>query len=145
MRASDEFSSMAGALPSGDSVYHDEIAELSAELSIVGERVLSKAAEETKQSYTPRLLNALIDWKNNPNSLIMETRTRSGRVVKKPEIYTPDEVVEDDFSESDYDSNDDCSDVESIRTDDESGQEDEDDLDGFIVPDDEDCSSEEDD
>jgi hypothetical protein len=75
----------------------------------------------------------------------METRTRSGRVVKKPEIYTPDEVVEDDFSESDYDSNDDCSDVESIRTDDESGQEDEDDLDGFIVPDDEDCSSEEDD
>jgi len=75
----------------------------------------------------------------------METRTRSGRIVKKPEIYTPDEVVEDDFSESDYDSNDDCSDVESIRTDDESGQEDEDDLDGFIVPDDEDCSSEEDD
>lgn len=61
MRASDEFSSMAGALPSGDSVYHDEIAELSAELSIVGERVLSKAAEETKQSYTPRLSNALID------------------------------------------------------------------------------------
>jgi len=66
----------------------------------------------------------------------METRTRSGRVVKKPEIYTPDEVVEDDFSESEYDSDDDGSDIESIRTD-ESEQEDEDDLDDFIVPDDE--------
>ena len=68
----------------------------------------------------------------------METRTRSGRVVKKPEFFTPDEDVEDDFDESDYDSVDECSDVESIRTEDESdydGNDDEDDLDGFIVPD----------
>ena len=60
-RAADEFSSLAGALPSGDSVYHDEIAELAAELAITGERVLIEAAGQTKQSYTPRLINALID------------------------------------------------------------------------------------
>jgi hypothetical protein len=60
-RAADQFSSLAGALPSGDSVYHDEIASLAAELAITGERVLVEAAEQTKQSYTPRLLNALID------------------------------------------------------------------------------------
>ena len=69
----------------------------------------------------------------------METRTRSGRVVKKPEFFTPDEDVEDDYDESDYDSDDECSEVESIRTEDESdydGIDDEDDdLDGFIVPD----------
>ena len=60
-RAVDEFSSLAGSLPSGDSVYHDEIAELAASLVITGERVLIEAAEETKQPFTPRLLNALID------------------------------------------------------------------------------------
>ena len=59
--AVDEFSSLAGSLPSGDSVYHDEIAELAASLAITGERVLMDAAEETKQPFTPRLLNALID------------------------------------------------------------------------------------
>ena len=60
-RAVDEFSSLSGSLPSGDSVYHDEIAELAATLAITGERVLMDAAEETKQPFTPRLLNALID------------------------------------------------------------------------------------
>jgi hypothetical protein len=60
-RAVDEFSSLAGSLPSGDSVYHDEIAELAASLAITGEKVLLDAAEETKQPFTPRLLNALID------------------------------------------------------------------------------------
>ena len=69
----------------------------------------------------------------------METRTRSGRVVKKPEFFTPDEDVEDDFDESDYDSDDECSEVESIRTEDESDYDgidnEDDDLDGFIVPD----------
>ena len=76
--------------------------------------------------------------KKHSHCLIMETRTRSGRVVKKPVFFTPDEDVEDDFDESDYDSDDECSDVESIRTEDESdydGIDDEDDLDGFIVPD----------
>ena len=60
-RAVDEFSSLAGSLPSGDSVYHDEIADLAAELAVTGERVLIEAAEQTKQSYTPRLINALVD------------------------------------------------------------------------------------
>jgi len=60
-RAVDEFSSLAGSLPSGDSVYHDEISELAASLAITGERVLVNAAEETKQSFTPHLLNALIE------------------------------------------------------------------------------------
>ena len=77
----------------------------------------------------------------------METRTRSGRVVKKPTLYTPDEVVEDDYNESDYDSDNECSDVESIRTEDESdydGLDDEDDdLDGFIVSDEDEDEDEE--
>ena len=60
-RAVDEFSSLAGSLPSVDSVYHDEIADLAAELAVTGERVLIEAAEQTKQSYTPRLINALVD------------------------------------------------------------------------------------
>ena len=59
--AVDEFSSLAGSLPSGDSIYHDEISELAATLAITGEQALVNAAKETKQSFTPRLLNALID------------------------------------------------------------------------------------
>ena len=39
-------------------------------------------------------------------------RTRSGRVVKKPERYTPVEVCEDDYAPEDYDSNE-SSDVSS--------------------------------
>jgi len=34
---------------------------LAATLAITGEQVLVNAAEETKQPFTPRLLNALID------------------------------------------------------------------------------------
>lgn len=60
-RAVDDFSSLSISLPSGDSVYHDEIAELAANLAITGEKVLMEAATETKQTFTPRLLNALID------------------------------------------------------------------------------------
>lgn len=60
-RAVDEFSSLSGSLPSGDSIYHDEIAELAMELALTGDRVLVSAAEETKQPFTPRVLNALID------------------------------------------------------------------------------------
>ena len=33
----------------------------------------------------------------------MEVRTRYGRLVKKPELFVPQEVPEDDFSDSDYD------------------------------------------
>ena len=35
-----------------------------------------------------------------------QTRTRSGRIVKKPERYEPTEKVEDDYSSDEYDSDD---------------------------------------
>jgi len=60
-RAVDDFSSISGSLPSGDSVYHDEIAELAVNLAITGEKILMEDAEEIHKSFTPRLLNALID------------------------------------------------------------------------------------
>lgn len=65
--------------------------------------------------------------------------TRSGRVVKKPVIYEPEECdFVDDYKDEEYDS-DDNSDVESIVTSD-SEEEDDDDtssLDSFIVDDEE--------
>lgn len=33
----------------------------------------------------------------------METRSRYGRIIKKPNLYEPQEVCEDDYSDSDYD------------------------------------------
>ena len=59
--AVDEFASMSGALPSGDSPYHEEIAMLASELGITGEQILMSISEKTKKHFTPRLLNALID------------------------------------------------------------------------------------
>jgi hypothetical protein len=59
--AIDEFASMSGALPSGDSPYHEEIAMLASELGITGEQILMNISEKTKKHFTPRLLNALID------------------------------------------------------------------------------------
>lgn len=67
--------------------------------------------------------------------------TRSGRLVKKPERYEPNEKVEDDFSSDEYDTDDDdnASDIPSEYTEDD---EDESDSEGslvdFIVPDEED-------
>ena len=65
------------------------------------------------------------------------TRTRSGRTIKKPERWEPEEEVVDDFGADEYDS-DDGSDVSSTLSlsDDEEDEEDED-LDGFIVEDEE--------
>ena len=60
-RAVDDFSSISGSLPSGDSAYHDEIAELAVNLAITGEKILMEAAEETNKPFTPHLMNALID------------------------------------------------------------------------------------
>ena len=67
----------------------------------------------------------------------METRTRSGRVSKPPTRYEPIEIVEDDFSDAEYDDDDsDCDDV----SDEEDEEEDEDDddagsLNDFVVDD----------
>ena len=47
----------------------------------------------------------------------LNKRTRYGRVVKKPVRYEPDEKVEDDFTENDYDEDVDISDCESILPD----------------------------
>lgn len=69
-----------------------------------------------------------------------ETRTRSGRIVKKPERYTPVEVCEDDYATDEYDS-DESSSVSSeasIDPDDVSSESDADEhgnLDGFVVED----------
>jgi len=63
--------------------------------------------------------------------------TRSGRLIKKPKFYEPEETVEDDFSDSDYNSDDTGgSDCESIVTED-AEEDDGSDLEGFIVGDDE--------
>ncbi len=68
----------------------------------------------------------------------METKektTRSGRIVKKPERYEPNEKVEDDYKSDEYDSEDDDSDFsgdESESDDDDS----EGSLKDFIVEDD---------
>lgn len=68
------------------------------------------------------------------------TRTRSGRVVKAPERYTPQEVCEDDYADDDYDSDESGTvssevsyDTEDISS--ESDADDEGNLAGFVVED----------
>jgi hypothetical protein len=67
------------------------------------------------------------------------TRTRSGRVSRPPERYEPQEQVEDDYSDGDYDTDE--SEIRSNFEDDDEEEDEEDDadedgnLDGFVVPD----------
>jgi hypothetical protein len=66
------------------------------------------------------------------------TKTRSGRLVKKPERYEPIEKVEDDFSSDEYDSDtddDNDSDIPSEYTEEEDSSDSEGSLVDFIVPD----------
>jgi hypothetical protein len=68
------------------------------------------------------------------------TRTRSGRVVKAPERYTPQEVCEDDYADDDYDSHESgsVSSEVSYDTEDISNESDADadgNLNGFVVED----------
>ena len=68
------------------------------------------------------------------------TRTRSGRIVKAPERYTPQEVCDDDYATEDYDSDEssihssevsyDTEDISSESDADEEGN-----LAGFVVED----------
>ena len=44
-------------------------------------------------------------------------KTRSGRVSKKPAVYTPVETCEDDFSKEEYEEFDEMSDVSSTCSD----------------------------
>ena len=67
-------------------------------------------------------------------------RTRSGRVIKAPERYTPQEVCEDDYADDDYDTEESGSvssevsyDTEDISS--ESDADEEGNLAGFIVED----------
>jgi hypothetical protein len=69
--------------------------------------------------------------------------TRSGRTVKKPELYEPKEICEDDYSDSEEEGEE-----EDIFTDEESESDEEDadengNLKGFVVSDDDDDSDEE--
>jgi len=75
--------------------------------------------------------------------------TRSGRTVKKPELYTPQEIPEDDFKPDEYDDDDeDDDDVDIEDEEDEEEDEDEDadekgNLKGFVVEDSEDDDGDE--
>ena len=64
-------------------------------------------------------------------------RTRSGRLVKKPERYVPTEKVEDDYATDEHDTDDDV-DTET-ETEIEEDDDDDDDSEGslvdFVVPD----------
>ena len=92
---------------------------------------MSTAPEKpsTDTSQTPKVTDS------NP-----VTRTRSGRAVKAPERYTPQEVCEDDYADDDYDSQESGSvssevsyDTEDISS--ESDADGEGNLAGFIVED----------
>jgi hypothetical protein len=92
---------------------------------------MSTAQEQpsTGTSQTPKVTDS------NP-----VTRTRSGRTVKAPERYTPQEVCEDDYADDDYDSQESGSvssevsyDTEDISS--ESDADEEGNLAGFIVED----------
>lgn len=61
--------------------------------------------------------------------------TRSGRCVKPPQRYEPEEVPIDDYDEGDYDDTDDDTDDSDDDISDE-GSDDGSDLDDFIVDDD---------
>ena len=92
---------------------------------------MSTAQEQpsTDTSQTPKVTDS------NP-----VTRTRSGRTVKAPERYTPQEVCEDDYADDDYDTQESGSvssevsyDTEDISS--ESDADEEGNLAGFIVED----------
>lgn len=67
-----------------------------------------------------------------------EIKTRSGRIIIKPQKWEPDEVCEDDYAEDEYDEEEDDNIEED--TDDEEDDEEEDDvgsLKDFVVEDEE--------
>lgn len=80
---------------------------------------------------------------------MVQTITRSGRQIKKPELYQPEETVfEDDYSPDEHDSDigsDIDTDDEYYSDDDSEDDEDEGSLKDFVVDDDEASESEEED
>lgn len=99
-------------------------------------RCLIKFQNTFKMTLTKLLKNTLQDKNRNMEEPI--TKTRSGRVVKRPDRYIPTEKVEDDYSTDEYDTEDDDSDtdVPSIAS---SSEDDDSDTEGsladFIVDD----------
>tara|TARA_Y100000389_G_C17416388_1_gene493953 strand:- start:702 stop:941 length:240 start_codon:yes stop_codon:yes gene_type:complete len=77
---------------------------------------------------------------------MVQPRTRTGRYIKKPERYTPDEtVLEDDYTIEEHDSDigSDIETEEEIYSDEESeDEEDEGSLKDFIIDDDEESEEE---
>lgn len=72
------------------------------------------------------------------------TRTRYGRVVKKPERYEPQEVVEDDFSDSELESDWEEDISSEVSYDSEELEEESEDDDSFVASDDDEKNEESD-
>lgn len=77
---------------------------------------------------------------------MVQTRTRSGRQIKKPELYQPEEaILEDDYAPEDHDSDlgsdidteDECYSDEESEDDDDEGS-----LKDFLVDDEEESEEE---
>ena len=80
---------------------------------------------------------------------MVQTRTRSGRQIKKPELYQPEEtVLEDDYSPEEHDSDIgseiDTEDEDYSDDDSEDDENDDDSLKDFVVDDEASESEEED-
>lgn len=77
---------------------------------------------------------------------MVQTRTRTGRKIKKPELYTPEEtVLEDDYTLEEHDSDlgSDLDTDDEMYSDDDSEEDDDDgSLKDFIVDDDEESEEE---
>ena len=74
----------------------------------------------------------------SPTPEVMASRTRSGRVVKPPVRYTPQEICDDDYASNEYDSDESESVSSEVSYDsedvsDESDADEEGNLEGFIV------------
>ena len=77
---------------------------------------------------------------------MVQTRTRTGRKIKKPDLYTPENtVLEDDYTLEEHDSDlgsDLDTDDETYSDDDSEEDEDDESLKDFIVDDDEESEEE---
>jgi|TARA_B110000902_G_scaffold50311_1_gene57706 hypothetical protein len=79
--------------------------------------------------------------------VMVQTRSRNGRDIKKPKLYTPEEtVLEDDYTLEEHDSDlgSDLDTEDELYSDDDSEEDDDDDesLKDFIVDDDEESEEE---
>ena len=105
----------------------------------------SKTPAEEAPSAIPESITPTPD--SAATSVLPQQRTRSGRIVKAPERYSPQEVCDDDYAPEEYDSDesslhtsDDECDTDDISS--ESDADEDGNLAGFVVKsDDEDTDS----